>query len=130
MKQRTGLIAAAGTMAVSLALLAAAIGFPAALAAEKRLKVTQTVQKAKCKNCAPPEYPALARSTRVQGIVTLYAVIDKEGKVSEVRLVSGHPLLARAAQDAVKQWRYSPTVSDGAPVEVETEVTVRFDLSK
>lgn len=76
-----------------------------------------------------PSYPALAKATRVQGQVVLRAVISRTGTIESLQVVSGHPLLVRAAIDAVRQWRYRPYVLNGDPVEVETEVTVNFVLS-
>jgi len=75
-----------------------------------------------------PVYPAVARSARVQGTVTLLAVIAKDGTVENLSLVSGHPLLVSAAMDAVKQWRYRPYVLNGQPVEVMTQINVNFQL--
>jgi protein TonB len=54
--------------------------------------------------------------------------VDKEGNVSNIQLISGHPLLAPAAIDAVKQWKYKPYLLNGEPVEVETQVRVNFTL--
>lgn len=76
-----------------------------------------------------PSYPALAKATRVQGQVVLRAVISRTGTIESLQVVSGHPLLVRAAIDAVRQWRYRPYVLNGDPLEVETEVTVNFVLS-
>jgi len=75
-----------------------------------------------------PVYPALARQARIQGSVVLHAIIDKEGKVVELQVVSGHPLLVQSALDAVKQWRYKPTQLNGDPVEVDTTITVTFTM--
>jgi protein TonB len=75
-----------------------------------------------------PVYPDLARQARVQGVVRLNIVIDKQGRVSNVSVISGHPLLISAALDAVKQWEYNPTLLNGQPVEVATEVSVPFVL--
>ena len=75
-----------------------------------------------------PVYPALARQARIQGNVVLHAIIDKEGKVAQLEVVSGHPLLVQAALDAVKQWRYKPTQLNGDPVEVDTTITVTFTM--
>jgi len=71
----------------------------------------------------------LARQVRVQGTVVLRAVISREGTIENLQVLSGHPLLVRAAMDAVRQWRYRPCVLNGEPVEVETQVTVNFVLS-
>jgi protein TonB len=76
-----------------------------------------------------PVYPALARSARIQGVVLLQAVIGKQGAIENLRLLSGHPMLAPAAIEAVRQWRYRPYLLNGEPVEVETEVTVNFSLT-
>jgi len=77
-----------------------------------------------------PVYPPLARQARIQGTVTLRVVISKSGDVLNIRLISGHPLLAPASIEAVKQWKYQPYLVDGMPVEVETEVQVNFKLGK
>jgi protein TonB len=75
-----------------------------------------------------PAYPPLARQARVQGVVVLEAVINKEGAIESLRVVTGHPLLNQAAVDAVKQWRYRPLMLNGEPTEVITTVTVTFTL--
>jgi protein TonB len=75
-----------------------------------------------------PAYPALARQARIQGTVVLHAIIDKEGKVAQLEIVSGHPLLVQSALDAVKQWRYKPTQLNGEPVEVDTTIQVTFTM--
>jgi protein TonB len=76
-----------------------------------------------------PDYPAIARQARVQGQVVLRAMISREGTIEHLQVLSGHPMLVRAAVDAVRQWRYRPYVLNGGPVEVETEVKVNFVLS-
>jgi TonB family protein len=73
-----------------------------------------------------PTYPALARSQGVQGRVRLEVTVSKDGKVENLRVLQGHPLLATAAQEAVRQWRYSPTLLDGQPVAVVTNVDIEF----
>jgi protein TonB len=75
-----------------------------------------------------PIYPPLARSTGVQGSVLLQAIIGRDGKIEHVQVVSGHPLLSKAAVDAVAQWLYRPYYLNDQPVEVETQVTVNFIL--
>jgi protein TonB len=77
-----------------------------------------------------PVYPQLARSARIQGPVVLFAVISKEGSIEDLRALSGHPLLAQAAKDAVSHWRYRPYILNGEPIEVETQITVNFVLSE
>jgi protein TonB len=76
-----------------------------------------------------PQYPALARQARVQGVVVLRAVISRDGRIENLQVVSGHPLLVKSAEDAVSLWRYRPYYLNNQPVEVETQVTVNFTLS-
>jgi TonB family protein len=75
-----------------------------------------------------PLYPPLARQARIQGTVVLNIVINKSGEVRDVQLYSGHPMLAPAAIEAVKQWRYRPYEQNGQPVEIKTTVQVNFTL--
>ena len=77
-----------------------------------------------------PEYPEDALQSRIQGAVVVRAVIDKDGEIREVALVSGHPMLAPAAIKAVKKWKYRPYLLNGQPVEVETQIIVNFSLTK
>jgi len=77
----------------------------------------------------PPVYPPLARQARIQGTVVLQVLIDKEGNVTNAQLISGHPMLAPAAIEAVKQWKYVPFDLNGETVEVETTVQVNFTLA-
>lgn len=76
-----------------------------------------------------PAYPPLARQARIQGPVVLRVKINKSGDVESMKLVSGHPMLAPAAMEAVKQRRYRPYLLNGEPINVETDVTVNFTLS-
>ena len=76
-----------------------------------------------------PVYPALARQARIQGAVQLRAIISKAGTIEHLTLESGHPMLAGAALDAVRQWRYRPYLLNDEPIEIETEITVNFLLS-
>jgi periplasmic protein TonB len=76
-----------------------------------------------------PQYPPLARQARIQGIVVLRAMISREGKIENLQVITGHPLLVKSAMDAVLQWRYRPYYLNNEPVEVETQVTVNFTLS-
>ncbi len=75
-----------------------------------------------------PDYPPLARVSRIQGQVVLKAWIDKNGNIENLTLVSGHPMLAPAAIEAVKQWKYKPYLQNGQPVKVETQIVVNFLL--
>jgi len=76
-----------------------------------------------------PNYPSIAKQARIQGEVLLRAMISRDGTIENLQVLSGHPMLAHAAVEAVRQWRYRPYVLNGEPVEVETEVTVKFVLS-
>jgi protein TonB len=75
-----------------------------------------------------PEYPGLAKTIGLSGTVVLRARIGTDGKVSNLEVVSGNAILARSALEAVRDWRYQPTMLDGQPVEVETQITVNFVL--
>jgi protein TonB len=77
-----------------------------------------------------PVYPPLARQTRISGTVRLHAIIAKDGTVQQLEVLSGHPLLVQSALDAVRQWRYQPTLLNGEPVEVDTTVDVIFSLNQ
>jgi protein TonB len=101
---------------------------PPPKAAPSRIKLGGQVQAAKIVAQPQPLYPALARQARIQGNVVLHAIIDKDGRVGQLEVVSGHPLLVQSALDAVKQWRYQPTQLNGDPVEVDTTITVSFVL--
>ena len=96
----------------------------------RRVRVSQRVMAARLLTKVPPEYPAAAKDQRVQGEVLMAAVIDREGRVSSIQLISGHPLLAPAAIDAVKQWTYRPYLLNGEPIEIETQITVNFSLAR
>ena len=76
-----------------------------------------------------PLYPSAAKAARIQGPVVLRAVISKEGTIENLAVQSGHPMLVKAAIDAVRQWRYRPYLLNGDPFEVETQVTVNFVLN-
>jgi protein TonB len=96
----------------------------------KQIRVSTGVQAAKVIRQVKPAYPDLARKARVQGTVKLTAVIGRSGTVSNLQLISGHPLLVPAAVNAVSQWVYEPTLLSGEPVEVITQIDVNFTLSQ
>jgi protein TonB len=75
-----------------------------------------------------PQYPAIAKAARIQGIVVLQAAISNAGTIENLRVISGPPMLRQAALDAVRIWRYKPYLLNGEPVEVETTVNVVFNL--
>ena len=99
------------------------------VATPQRVRVSAGVTSGLLVKRIQPNYPPLARQARIQGTVVLHAVISKEGAIENLTLVSGHPMLAPAAIDAVKQWRYKPYLLNGEPVEVDTEVQVNFTLA-
>lgn len=99
------------------------------VATPQRVRVSQGVTQGLLIRKVQPAYPPLARQARIQGTVLLQAEISKEGTIENLRLISGHPMLAPAAIEAVKQWRYKPYILNGEPVEVETQITVNFTLS-
>lgn len=77
-----------------------------------------------------PIYPPMAIAARVEGPVIVRALISTDGRIEQAQVISGSPLLARAALDAIRQWRYRPYYLNDKPVEVETEVTVNFFLTR
>jgi protein TonB len=98
------------------------------LGTSKRVRVSFGVAQGLLVSKVPPQYPQDAKGQRIQGAVVMRVIVDKEGDVANIRLVSGHPLLAPPAIDAVKQWKYRPYLLNETPSEVETEVTVNFTL--
>lgn len=88
------------------------------------------VQAANLLTQVKPVYPPLAKQARIQGVVVLEAQINKEGTIDNLRVITGHPLLIQAAIDAVKQWRYKPTLLNGEPVAVVTTITVNFAFAR
>jgi TonB family protein len=77
----------------------------------------------------PPDYPLLARQMKVQGAVSLQALISKEGTIQELQILSGPRILAAAAREAVKQWHFKPYLQNGQPVETQAKITVNFTIS-
>ncbi|MBM3821119.1 MAG: energy transducer TonB, partial [Acidimicrobiia bacterium] len=77
----------------------------------------------------PPQYPPIAQSARVQGVVIIEATISTTGRVQDARVLRSIPLLDAAALDAVRQWEFTPTLLNGVPVPVIMTVTVQFTLS-
>jgi periplasmic protein TonB len=99
------------------------------IATPQRVRVSSGVQSGLLVRKVNPTYPPLARQARIQGVVILQAQISKEGNIENLQLISGHPMLAPAAIEAVKQWKYKPYLLNGEPVEVETQVQVNFTLA-
>jgi periplasmic protein TonB len=99
------------------------------IATPQRVRVSQGVSQGLLVRRVQPTYPPLARQARIQGVVILQAQISKEGSITNLQLISGHPMLAPAAIEAVKQWKYKPYLLNGEPVEVETQIQVNFTLA-
>jgi protein TonB len=99
-------------------------------AAPKRIRVGGQVESAKLIFQPKPEYPPLAKMARIQGTVRLEAIISKDGTIQDLKVLNGHPLLVKSALEAVQRWRYQPTLLNGEPVEVVTEIDVNFTLAE
>ena len=98
--------------------------------APKRIRVPAQMAEANLVYDVAPKYPAEAGRARIEGTVVLLAVIGKDGTVEDVRVEKGLPVLAQAAIEAVKKWRYRPYLLNGEPVEVDSQITINFTLSK
>jgi len=96
----------------------------------QRIRVGGNVQQANLIRKVQPVYPPLAKQARIQGTVRFTAIIGKDGTIQNLQLVTGHPLLVEAARQAVSQWQYKPTLLNGEPVEVVTQIDVNFTLSQ
>lgn len=93
-----------------------------------RIRVAADVEAKMLQHEVAPIYPAIAVAARVQGTVTLHAVIGPDGSIKELQYISGPPLLMRSAMDAVKQWKYKPFLLNGQPTEVDTSIPVAFAI--
>ncbi len=94
----------------------------------RTVTISQGVSEGRLQHRVLPEYPAQARTLRVEGPVVLEAMVMEDGSVHDLKVVSGHPTLAHAALDAVRQWRYQPYRLNGKPVAMRTEITIKFKL--
>lgn len=103
---------------------------PIPSAAPSRIKVGGNVAAHNLISQPRPVYPPEAKQAGIQGTVQLSAIIDREGRIEHLEVISGHPMLAPAALEAVKQWVYRPTLLNGQPVEVQTQIDVNFTLSQ
>jgi len=106
------------------------MSFPEAPVPPGAIRVGGNQQQSKLLSQPRPEYPPLAKQARISGLVHLNALIAKDGTVKNLSVISGHPLLIQAAMDAVRLWVYEPTLLNGAPVEVFTQIDVNFTLSQ
>ncbi len=101
---------------------------PRATRSDQPIRVGGIVQRARLVSQPMPRYPLAAREARIQGLVRLEAIIAENGSIRSLRVLSGHPFLISAAVDAVKQWRYRPTLLNGEAIAVITQIDVRFTL--
>jgi protein TonB len=101
---------------------------PPPKAAPQRIRVGGNVQQANLIHMVQPQYPEIAKTAHIQGTVILHALIAKDGTIQELQYISGPPLLMRSAMDAVRQWRYRPTLLNDEPVQVDTTISVVFTL--
>ena len=97
-------------------------------AANKPVRVGGNVAQANLIRQVTPVYPPIAKTAHISGTVLLHAIIGKDGTVQDLQYVSGPPLLMKSAKDAVRQWRYKPTLLNGEPVDVDTTISVVFTL--
>ena len=111
---------------ISNLIASAPVALPKAV--PQKLRISQGVSQGLLIKRVTPRYPQNALSMRIQGTVQLEATIDKEGNVRNIRALNGDPILARAATEAVQQWRYKPYYLDGQPVEIQTQITVNLKL--
>jgi protein TonB len=126
-------LSAAGPSVPTIAALPARVAPPPQPAASRasaprQIAVSGKVQATRLSKQITPEYPALAKATRVQGLVRFRATIATDGQIKSLVLLGGPPPLVKGATDAVKQWHYQPTIVDGVPVEVVTDIEVAFTL--
>ena len=106
----------------------APLSVPVAAPPPQMLKVSQGVTQGLLLKRVQPVYPYQALQMRVAGPVQLLATINKAGSISGVKVLSGDPLLSRAAVEAVSRWKYKPYTLDGEPVDIQTQITIRFKL--
>jgi TonB family protein len=113
--------------AISSIVQSAPVAMPK-VAAPQTVRVSQGVTEGLLIKKVPPTYPRQAIQMHVQGAVQMQAMIDKQGRISGIKVLKGDPTLARAAIEAVNQWRYKPYFLDGQPVDIQTQITVNFKL--
>jgi protein TonB len=106
-----------------VAIAAAQTGSPA-----KHLRVSSGVAESLKTHDVSPAYPMEAREKGIQGDVLLTATIDEKGKIVDLKVLEGDPILAKASVDAVKQWKYKPYILNGQPVAVDTTIKIQFHL--
>jgi TonB family protein len=121
-------LAAGNSGGQTIAGIVSSVGVPVPKSAPQTLRISQGVVQGMLMKRVQPEYPPQALKMRIQGTVVLDATIGKDGRITGVKEVSGNATLARAAIQAVKQWKYKPYLLNGQPTEIQTQVTVEFRL--
>jgi len=111
-----------------MAALASAAPAIVAKPALQVVRVSQGVSNGLLIKRVQPVYPTLAMQMRVEGAVELDATIGKDGSTSDIKVLKGDPMLAQAAVEAVRQWKYKPYLLDGQPVQLQTQITINFKL--
>ena len=99
-----------------------------AVALPRRIHISAGVAQGLLERKVAPEYPSQARAQRAQGTIVLQALIGTDGRVKDLRAISGPPVLQKSAIDAVRRWRYRPYLLNGSPVEVMTTINVIFSV--
>lgn len=94
------------------------------------VKISQGVSEGLVLKRTPPRYPPQALQLHKEGAVQLQATVTKTGDIANIKVLSGDPMLARAAEDAVRQWKYKPYYLNGEPVDIQTQITVNFKLPR
>ncbi len=101
---------------------------PAAKSPARTIRRSESLEQALLIHRVEPVYPALARQIHLEGTVQLHAIIGRDGTIQSLEVLSGHPLLVKSSLDAVRQWRYRPTLLNGEAVAVETSITVIYTM--
>jgi protein TonB len=121
-----------GSASISIILLSyfAATALAGAQAMPRAVRVSRDYSAGLMMKHVPPEYPVDAKKQRIEGTVVLQVEIDRQGNVTDAKVVSGHRALVASAIDAVKQWKYHPYMINGEPFPMQTKVEVPFTLPK
>ena len=94
----------------------------------KRIRQWSKVTARELMHSVPPSFQQMEPGTKLQGAVRLHAIIAEDGSVKQLEVISGHPLVVQPVMDAVKQWKYHPSLLNGEPVEIDTEIDVDYKI--
>lgn len=111
-------------------IIGGATGLPAPPKPVERIRIGGNVMAGRIVHQVMPTYPPIAKIAHASGTVVLHAIIDKDGSIQELQYISGPALLKQSALDAVRQWRYEPYRLNGVPVQVDTTISVVFNLGE